>query len=115
MKKLDTSYDKLLDKAQRIHFIGIGGSGMCPLAEILLSEGKTITGSDVDNESDTVNRIRGLGVHVDIGQRAENIGDAELVVYTAAISPEHPELAAALAAGIPCIPRAEYLGGIMTE
>ena len=62
MKKLDTSYDKLLDKAQRIHFIGIGGSGMCPLAEILLSEGKTITGSDVDNESDTVNRIRGRRV-----------------------------------------------------
>ena len=112
MKKLDTSYDKLLDKAQRIHFIGIGGSGMCPLAEILLSEGKTITGSDVDNESDTVNRIRGLGVHVDIGQRAENIGDAELVVYTAAIQKDNPELLGAQERGIPTIERSILLGAL---
>lgn len=81
----------ILDKVQKIHFIGIGGSGMCPLAEILLSEGFQITGSDC-NESDTLERIKGYGIPVHMGHRKENIGDAQLVVYTAAVKQNNPEL-----------------------
>ena len=112
MKTLDKSYDALFDSAQKIHFIGIGGSGMCPLAEILLSEGKTISGSDVDDLSDTVNRIRGLGVRVDVPQSADNIRDAELVVYTAAIQKDNPELVEARNRGIPTVERSIALGAI---
>ena len=64
--------DKIIRSAKHIHMIGIGGSGMCPLAEILHHEGYEITGSD-NNESDTLNRIRALGIPVAMGQRAENI------------------------------------------
>lgn len=109
---MDTSFDKVLEQAEKIHFIGIGGSGMCPLAEILLSENKKIHGSDVDNESDTVNRIRSLGVEVLIGHRPENIGDADLVVYTAAIQKDNPELLAAIERGIPTVERSILLGAV---
>ncbi|MBS7361715.1 MAG: UDP-N-acetylmuramate--L-alanine ligase, partial [Oscillospiraceae bacterium] len=63
--------DEVLGKIKRIHFIGIGGSGMCPLVEILHSKGYEISGSD-NNESDTLNRVRSLGIPVFLGQRAQN-------------------------------------------
>ena len=75
----------ILHCVKRIHFVGIGGSGMSPLAEILHSLGYTLTGSDV-NESDNVNRLRTLGIPIFMGHAAENIGDAELVVFTAAVN-----------------------------
>lgn len=75
----------LLDTVRRLHFVGIGGSGMCPMAEILHHKDYIITGSDI-NESDTLARIRSYGIPVHMGHRAENIGDAEVVVYTAAQS-----------------------------
>ena len=78
--------DEVLKKVKRVHFIGIGGSGMCPLVEILHSKGYEITGSD-NNESDTLNRVRALGIPVTLGQRAENIEGAEMIVYTAALLP----------------------------
>ena len=87
----------LLDTVKRLHFVGIGGSGMCPMAEILHHKGYVITGSDI-NESDTLERIRGYGIPVSMGHRAENIGDAELVVYTAAAKQDNPELVAARSA-----------------
>ena len=62
-------YDSLLDTAKKFHFIGIGGSGMCPLAEILHHEGYALTGSDV-NETDTLARIRSYGIPVYMGHRA---------------------------------------------
>lgn len=99
----------ILDKVQKIHFIGIGGSGMCPLAEILLSEGFQITGSDC-NESDTLERIKGYGIPVHMGHRKENIGDAQLVVYTAAVKQNNPELVAARENGVVTLERAEMLG-----
>jgi UDP-N-acetylmuramate--alanine ligase len=105
-------YDEILNKAERIHFIGIGGSGMCPIAEILINEGKHITGSDVDNESDTVNRIRSYGVEVAIGHRAENVGDAQLVVYTAAVQKDNPELLESARRGIPTAERSIILGAL---
>ena len=81
--KVITEYDELLNKVRHIHFIGIGGSGMCPLVDILRGDGKFITGSDVDDNSDTVKRLRSFGINVAIGQRAENIDGAELVVSRA--------------------------------
>lgn len=103
--------DTLLKQVKRIHFIGIGGSGMCPLAEILHSWGYQLSGSD-NNESDTLARIRALGIPVSMGQRAENIGDAEMVVYTAALLPDNPELVAAKTSGVPTFERAKLFGAI---
>lgn len=99
----------ILDKVKRIHFIGIGGSGMCPLAEILFSEGFTLTGSDC-NESDTLDRIKGYGIPVFMGHRAENISDAELVVYSAAVKEDNPERSAAKEQNVPQIERSVMLG-----
>ncbi len=103
------NYDELLNKIKRIHFIGIGGSGMCPLAEILHSEGFELTGSDM-NEGETLDRIKGYGIPVFMGHRAENVGNAELVVYSAAIKETNPERAEAVRLGIPCIERSVMLG-----
>lgn len=103
--------DKYLDTVKRIHFIGIGGSGMCPLAEILHTKGYEITGSD-NNETDTLKRVRALGIKVYMGQRAENIEGAELIVYTAAIMADNPELIAAKESGIPTFERSKLLGAI---
>ena len=103
--------DTLLKTVKRVHFIGIGGSGMCPLAEILHSEGYQLSGSD-NNEGDTLNRIRSMGIPVYMGQRAENIEGAELIVYTAALLPDNPELVAAKASGIPTVERSKLFGAI---
>lgn len=102
-------YDKLLNEIKRIHFIGIGGSGMCPIAEILMSEGFEISGSDM-NEGETLDKMKGYGIPVYMGHAAENIKGAELVVYSAAIKPENPERKAADEQGIPCIERSVMLG-----
>lgn len=101
----------ILHCVKRIHFVGIGGSGMSPLAEILHSLGYTLTGSDV-NESDNVNRLRTLGIPIFMGHAAENIGDAELVVFTAAVNAANPELTAARDRNIPLLERAKLLGMI---
>lgn len=103
--------DKLLKQVKRIHFIGIGGSGMCPLAEILHKEGYQLSGSD-NNETDTLARIRSLGIPVAMGQRAENIEGAEMIVYTAALLKDNPELVAALESGIPTFERSKLLGAV---
>ena len=103
--------DEVLGKIKRIHFIGIGGSGMCPLVEILHSKGYEISGSD-NNESDTLNRVRSLGIPVFLGQRAQNIEGSQMIVYTAALLPDNPELCAAKESGIPTFERKELLGAI---
>ncbi len=100
----------LLDK-HRLHFIGIGGSGMFPLVQILLEKGFVITGSD-NNDSDIVKMERALGIPVVIGQRAENIKDADLIVYTSAVMDDNPELIAAKQSGIPTVERSILLGYI---
>ncbi|MDD5952656.1 MAG: UDP-N-acetylmuramate--L-alanine ligase [Oscillospiraceae bacterium] len=101
-------YD-LLDHIQKLHFVGIGGSGMSPIAEILHNKGFTVTGSDT-NESENLNRVRSCGIPVTMGHKAENIGDAEAVVYTAAVKQDNPELLAASEKNIPIIERAVMLG-----
>ena len=106
-----TDIDQALQSAKHVHFIGIGGSGMCPLAEILHGEGIHITGSD-NNRSETLSRVEMLGIPVFMGQRAENIDGADMIVYTAALLPDNPELVAAKASGIPTFERASLLGAI---
>ena len=101
--------DHLLEGKKRIHFIGIGGSGMCPLAEILMSEGFEIQGSDM-NEGETLDKIKSYGIPVFMGHKAENIDGAQLVEYSAAIKETNPERAEAVKRGIPCVERSVMLG-----
>lgn len=114
MKTL-TENDKLINNVKRVHMIGIGGSGMCPLAEILHKRGYALSGSD-NNESANLKRIRDLGVTVKMGNVKENIdGDCELVIYSAAISNDNPELAAARQMGIPTLERSKLLGAVTRQ
>lgn len=99
-------------KTSRFHFVGIGGIGMCGLAELLKGMGAQVTGSDMAENANT-ERLKKLGIPVFKGHRAENIGDAEVVVYSSAINFQNPEIASARAKLIPLIPRAEALAEIM--
>lgn len=113
MKELRNE-DKIILNVKRIHMIGIGGSGMCPIAEILHSKGYILTGSD-NNESDPLKRIKALGIKVFMGHNPENIQGAELIIYSAAISKENPELKAAAEKGIPTMERSHILGAITRQ
>jgi UDP-N-acetylmuramate--alanine ligase len=100
-------------KPVHIHFIGIGGISMSGLAEILMQEGFTVSGSDA-RESSLTRRLASLGAQIVYGQRAENIsGDMDVVVYTAAIHPDNPEYARAAEMNLPMLTRAQLLGQIM--
>ncbi len=101
------------NKPLHIHFIGIGGISMSGLAEVLLQEGFHVTGSDA-KESPLTDRLEEKGAVIHYGQRASNIApDTELIVYTAAISPENPEYVRAIEMSIPMLTRAQLLGQIM--
>ena len=102
-----------LKKKKHLHFIGIGGSGMYPIAQILHAKGYYITGSD-NNETETLEAVRKMGIKVYLGQRAENIGDADLIVYTAAVLEDNPELAAARKSGAYVAERSE-MSGLLTR
>ncbi|MBL8690798.1 MAG: UDP-N-acetylmuramate--L-alanine ligase [Rhodospirillaceae bacterium] len=95
-----------------IHFIGIGGIGMSGIAEVLKNLGYTVQGSD-QSESANVKRLRESGIDVSVGHRAENLGDAAVVVYSSAVKPDNPEVLAARARMIPVVRRAEMLGELM--
>lgn len=110
MKQL-RSEDKIIENVKRIHMIGIGGSGMCPLAEILHSKGYILTGSD-NNQSDPLKRVQALGIKVFMGHNPENVEGAELVVYSAAISKDNPELIRAAELNIPTMERSHLLGAL---
>ena len=101
-----------LTPGHRAHLIGIGGVSMSPLAEVLHKAGIVITGSDM-NDSPTVERLRALGIPVAIGHRAENVGEAELIIRTAAVHDDNPEIAEARARNIPVFERAQAWGSIM--
>lgn len=101
------------EKPLHIHFIGIGGISMSGLAEILLGEHFTVSGSDA-KESPLTKALENKGAKIFYGQRASNIEEGvEVVVYTAAIHPDNPEYARAVEKGIPMLSRAELLGQIM--
>lgn len=104
-------YDKLIDSVKKIHMIGIGGAGMCPLAEILLKKGYELTGSD-NNRTDTLSRVESLGIPVTLGHKPENVHGAELVIYSAAIMKDNPELSEAARLGIPTLERSYLLGAV---
>ncbi|HBP66785.1 MAG TPA: UDP-N-acetylmuramate--L-alanine ligase, partial [Alcanivorax sp.] len=95
-----------------IHFVGIGGAGMCGIAEVLANQGYAISGSDI-KESPVVDHLRSLGARVEIGHRAENIGDADVVVTSSAVNTENLEVAEAHARRVPVVPRAEMLAELM--
>ncbi|MBQ9957117.1 MAG: UDP-N-acetylmuramate--L-alanine ligase, partial [Ruminococcus sp.] len=106
--------NNILTGKKHIHFIGIGGSGMYPLAQILHSQGFYLTGSD-NNETETLDAVRKMGIPVFIGQRAENIEGADLIAYSAAIMADNPELVAAKASGVPVLERSDLLGIITSR
>ena len=101
----------LLDGVKTVHFIGCGGSGTYPLIQILHSRGVNITGSDIEETKNT-EAERALGVTVHIGHDAANLGNADLVVYSAAIHDDNPELKAARERGIKAVERSVLLGYI---
>ena len=97
---------------RRAHLVGIGGVSMAPLAEVLHGMGMVITGSDM-REGPTVEHLRSLGISIAIGHRAENVGEAELIIRTAAVHDSNPEIVRAHANGIPVFERAQAWGSIM--
>ncbi len=97
---------------EQIHFVGIGGVGMCGIAEVLHNQGYRITGSDV-GEGAAVQRLRSLGITVHIGHRVENVQGADVVVRSSAVDMNNPEIVAAREAMIPVIPRAAMLAELM--
>ncbi len=98
---------------ERPHFIGIGGAGMSGIAKILAQRGVAVAGSDA-RESATVEALRGLGVTVHVGHDASHLAaDATCVVVSSAIRPENPELAAAVARGLPVVHRSDALAALM--
>jgi UDP-N-acetylmuramate--alanine ligase len=102
----------LLRRIRRVHFVGIGGVGMCGIAEILRDLGCRVSGSDV-SEGPTVTRLRALGIEVGAGHDAAYVGDADVVVVSSAIRPGNPEVREAERLHVPVIPRAEMLAEIM--
>jgi len=99
-------------RISRIHFVGIGGAGMCGIAEVLLNQGYKISGSDI-KEGTVVARLRSLGAEINIGHRAENSQGADVVVVSTAVATDNPEIVSAKAARIPVVPRAEMLAELM--
>ena len=99
-------------KIKHIHFVGIGGSGMSGIAEVLLNMGYRVTGSDL-GENASVSRLRGLGGEITIGHRTQNIAGADVVVKSTAIPNHNVEIVAAEQAHVPVIPRAEMLAELM--
>ena len=99
-------------RIETIHFVGIGGAGMCGIAEVLANQGYKVTGSDI-KASAVTERLVGLGVIVYIGHNASNIDHADVVVVSSAIDKTNPEIQAALAARLPVVRRADMLGELM--
>jgi UDP-N-acetylmuramate--alanine ligase len=99
-------------KVKRIHFVGIGGSGMSGIAEVFHNLGYTVTGSDI-SESGPVRRLRSLGIKVAIGHAAGNIAQADAVVTSSAVKEDNPEVLSAREKRIPVVPRAMMLAELM--
>ncbi|HCV78744.1 MAG TPA: UDP-N-acetylmuramate--L-alanine ligase, partial [Pseudomonas sp.] len=97
---------------RRIHFVGIGGVGMCGIAEVLLNLGYEVSGSDL-KESAVTARLQQFGARIYIGHRAENLDQVDVLVVSSAINRSNPEVSAALEQRIPVVPRAEMLSELM--
>ncbi len=101
-----------IQPGKKVHLIGIGGVSMRPLGLVLQGMGLTVSGSDM-NSSVSTDELISRGIRVEIGHRAENIGDADCIIRTAAVHNDNPEIASARAAGIPVFERAQAWGVIM--
>src|SRR6187401_2975779 len=99
-------------KARRIHFVGIGGSGMSGIAEVLVNLGYRVSGSDLASGMVT-RRLKRLGAKIRKGHKAEHVTAADVVVVSSAVKPDNPEIVEARRRKIPVIPRAEMLAEIM--
>ncbi|MCK7543870.1 UDP-N-acetylmuramate--L-alanine ligase [Marinobacter bryozoorum] len=99
-------------RIRHIHFVGIGGAGMCGIAEVLKNQGYEVSGSDL-KESPVTERLKGLGVTIHVGHRESNSDVADVVVVSSAVNADNPEVAAARSRRVPIVPRAEMLAEIM--
>jgi UDP-N-acetylmuramate--alanine ligase len=99
-------------KVKRIHFVGIGGSGMSGIAEVLANQGYEVSGSDL-GASATTQRLAGRGIRVVIGHAAENVADADAVVVSTAVKEDNPEVRMARERRLPVVPRAQMLAELM--
>jgi len=102
----------LYGKIKKLHFVGIGGIGMSGIAEILINMGYEVSGSDI-RTSDTVKRLRELGATIHLGHKEDNVQGTDVVVISAAIKDDNPEVAEAQELNIPVIPRAQMLAELM--
>lgn len=114
IKKINTRMIEIpeMRRIRTIHFVGIGGAGMCGIAEVLLNQGYAITGSDI-KPGQVTRRLESLGAKVFIGHNAANIKQADVVVVSTAVKQDNPELVAARESRVPIVPRAEMLGELM--
>jgi UDP-N-acetylmuramate--alanine ligase len=99
-------------KVKRVHFVGIGGSGMSGIAEVLVTQGYQVTGSDL-TDSVVTRRLARLGATIAIGHAAANVTSADVVVVSTAVAPDNPEVVAARERGVPVVPRALMLAELM--
>ncbi len=109
---MNAAATKLPTEMGPIHFVGIGGIGMSGIAEVLLNHGYRVQGSDLKGSKIT-ERLAGLGARIFVGQRAENLEGAEVVVISSAIKPGNPELDSARARKLPVVRRADMLAELM--
>ncbi|MBF2758826.1 MAG: UDP-N-acetylmuramate--L-alanine ligase [Ectothiorhodospiraceae bacterium AqS1] len=109
--RFDTRYSGL-KRVRRIHFVGIGGVGMGGIAEVLHTLGFEVSGSDCSAGA-MVTRLRGLGIHIDLGHDRAHVVQAEAVVVSAAIAPDNPEVVEARRRQLPVVPRAQMLAELM--
>lgn len=106
------NYIPEMRRINSIHFVGIGGAGMCGIAEVLYNQGYQITGSDI-KDSVVTKRLKSLGIVIFIGHDAKNMADADVIVVSSAIDKSNPEIQAALMARLPVVRRADMLGELM--
>ena len=99
-------------KVKHVHFVGIGGSGMSGIAEVMFNLGFKVTGSDLADNA-VIGHLRALGVHVEIGHARDNISGADVVVTSTAVKADNPEVTAARNRRIPVVPRAMMLAELM--
>ncbi len=112
MIRLGAQSHPMLRHSNRVHFVGIGGTGMCGIAEVLINLGYEVSGSDIA-EGEAIFRLKGLGAKVMMGHFPKNVEGVDVVVYSSAVTTENVEVAEARSKKIPVIRRAEMLAELM--
>jgi UDP-N-acetylmuramate--alanine ligase len=112
MAEVSTYQVPEMGRVRQIHCVGIGGAGMCGIAEVLLNQGYRVSGSDLKAGAAT-QRLAELGAEIRIGHAADNVAAADVVVVSSAVADDNPEVVAAHERRVPVIARAEMLGELM--